>query len=325
MNRTVFYLAALLLHLAVLFLTRLPQNKTTSPSEAKYLEVSLQLEPAPKLDQPRPSTDTPNPRSGSSDKADTSTSFGPPTADTPPPVAIISEEVSPPPPSPVPISPDSPPSSTPPTMDSSIPDAPPLPVGPPTPNTNPPPTTSNGKKPSSAPVSGFGGGNAQQWSRGGGGNGHYYVAVYVPEGISWNDAQKYALIHGGYLATITSAEENDFVFKLINDPKFWQTISGNHNVGPWIGGYKTPNGRWHWVNNEGEIKYTNWLPTQPDNHYGGQTRIHFLAPTAPSRLPKWDDLDEGDLLPGLVVEYDSNPAKLPLNPAAAASYIDPAR
>ena len=53
-----------------------------------------------------------------------------------------------------------------------------------------------------------------QWSIADGGNGHYYEAVLVPEGISWTDADLIASSKAGdwHLATISSAEENDFVY-----------------------------------------------------------------------------------------------------------------
>ena len=52
-----------------------------------------------------------------------------------------------------------------------------------------------------------------------GGNGHTYQAVLVPgpEGINWTDANAAAesLGNGWHLATITSQEENDFIFSLV--------------------------------------------------------------------------------------------------------------
>ena len=50
-----------------------------------------------------------------------------------------------------------------------------------------------------------------RWS----GNGHHYGVVVVPEGITRLDAKAAASARGGYLATLTSAEENRFVWSLI--------------------------------------------------------------------------------------------------------------
>src|SRR5436190_21444639 len=49
-----------------------------------------------------------------------------------------------------------------------------------------------------------------QWTTAAGGNGHYYQVVSVTNGISWQQARNAAASMGGYLATVTSAEENDF-------------------------------------------------------------------------------------------------------------------
>ena len=48
-------------------------------------------------------------------------------------------------------------------------------------------------------------------------NGHFYDVVSVPGTISWEDANAAAIAAGGYLATITSQAENDFVFLLVNN------------------------------------------------------------------------------------------------------------
>jgi hypothetical protein len=78
------------------------------------------------------------------------------------------------------------------------------------------------------------------------------------------------------LATLTSAQENDFVFELINAPQFWY----RGEFGPLIGGYQPPGspepaGGWTWVT--GELwSYSNWAGGQPDNA-GGEDGLHFWA------------------------------------------------
>jgi hypothetical protein len=68
--------------------------------------------------------------------------------------------------------------------------------------------------------------------------------VLVPDGITWYEAKEAAESMGGYLATIASAEENEFVFKLMcDDDRFWSKGSdtaryGLYYFGPWIGGYQ---------------------------------------------------------------------------------------
>src|ERR1043166_7346297 len=78
-----------------------------------------------------------------------------------------------------------------------------------------------------------------QWTTGPGANGHFYEA-FASTGISWEDAQAAALSLGGYLATLTSAEENEFVFNLIDDPIYWFNDPASNSQGPWGGGFPPP-------------------------------------------------------------------------------------
>lgn len=62
---------------------------------------------------------------------------------------------------------------------------------------------------------------------------------------------------GGYLATITSSEENNFVFELIDHAEFWYK-TGPDDIGPWIGGYQPtgsaePEGGWTWGSLHGQF------------------------------------------------------------------------
>lgn len=95
---------------------------------------------------------------------------------------------------------------------------------------------------------------------------HWYEVVYLPEmGINWVQAKSLAELAGGYLVTIHSDLENEFVFNLIKDKKYWYQWDDSHNgvmSGPFIGafqplGAKEPDGGWQWVSGE-EWTYTNW-------------------------------------------------------------------
>jgi len=91
-------------------------------------------------------------------------------------------------------------------------------------------------------------------------NGHKYWVVEEP-GISWEAAQEIAVNSGGYLATITSPEEQAFIEE--NLPLVWYL---------WIGGYQTapsndPSANWAWVTGE-PWSYTNWGPGEPNDYFG---------------------------------------------------------
>jgi hypothetical protein len=153
---------------------------------------------------------------------------------------------------------------------------------------------------------------AVQWTAGNGGNGHYYQAILRPGGISWDAAQTNALNAGGYLATITSSNENNFIFALIRGtPDFWTPDSGGGD-GPWVGGVKlsgplSPT-NWTWVTGEA-FSYQNWAVGQPNNINGYQDHIQFYSYSG-LIANTWNDaaniLDEA-YVPGYIIEYNSNP------------------
>jgi len=123
-----------------------------------------------------------------------------------------------------------------------------------------------------------------KWEDSEGGNGHWYQVVKSPELISWDMASKEALKLGGYLATLTSKEENDFVFALASDTQYWVG-----EFGPLLGGYQPPGsqepaGGWTWVSGE-PWNYSNWAGGQPDNGGNGpvEDMIHFWGGN------KWND------------------------------------
>ena len=103
-----------------------------------------------------------------------------------------------------------------------------------------------------------------QWGE----NGHWYE--YLPELVSWEDAHDVAENrfwqgHPGYLVTLTSAGENDFVY--------YQILGGDAPApegDPWIGGYQNssasdPLDNWHWVTDE-PWEWANWAPGEPNDY-----------------------------------------------------------
>jgi hypothetical protein len=152
------------------------------------------------------------------------------------------------------------------------------------------------------------------------GNGHWYEAVLAPSGnISWTDAQAAASKAGGYLATITSAAENAFVFGLVaNDNAFWPDGTWH---GPWLGGYQDrhapgysePAGGWRWVTGE-PWSYANWSAGEPNDNFNfgfplGEDRVQFGS----GRSGGWNDAPNDILVTrsgrvsGYIVEFNAVP------------------
>lgn len=147
-----------------------------------------------------------------------------------------------------------------------------------------------------------------QWAQ----NGHWYEVVVSPEWFYWNDANAAAVAKGGYLATITSNEENNFVFDLtVNTPGAWG-FSAEWAIGPWLGGYQDrnapdysePSGGWRWVTGEPWGGYTNWLQQpypQPDNWLDKEDYLLYWGYW--QITPTWNDAL--GFLHSYVIEYDS--------------------
>ncbi len=146
-------------------------------------------------------------------------------------------------------------------------------------------------------------------------DGHRYEAVLVDDGITWADAKTAAESTSddgcqGYLVSITSQEENDFIAANLPDAI---PFAGS---GYWIGaeqppGSAEPAGGWSWVSGE-TFAYDNWTVGQPDDSSplgpeAGEDAAHFTGGTGGfgfSVEPTWSDLNRAETTPGYVVEYD---------------------
>ncbi len=100
-------------------------------------------------------------------------------------------------------------------------------------------------------------------------NNHYYELISfteLGERLAWDEANAYAqsLVHAGlqgHLATITSVEEDDFVWGLGAQGHY---LGGfDNSVQDQQGGWQHQS--WQWVTGE-SFNYDNWLPGEP-NHW----------------------------------------------------------
>jgi len=123
-----------------------------------------------------------------------------------------------------------------------------------------------------------------QWS----GNGHYYDLVIVQ--LSWAEADAEAKNLswnglGGHLATITSQEENDFIYSIMPNGAYTY----------WLGGTQTDlsggmDEGWEWTTGEA-WDYTNWNAGEPNDDLGrSQDSLVFQAFNA----GYWDDGDNAE-------------------------------
>jgi hypothetical protein len=130
-----------------------------------------------------------------------------------------------------------------------------------------------------------------QWQVGDGGNGHWYESIN--ELVSWTTAKSNAEALGGYLTTITSAQENSFIWNNVDSPS-WR----------WLGGLKNGN-NWTWVTGE-PWSYSNWYPGEPNNMGGYEYYLQF-SPNASDGT--WNDNSDSGFLSGIstgyIIEYNT--------------------
>jgi len=178
-------------------------------------------------------------------------------------------------------------------------------------------------------------GDIVQWSVADGGNGHFYEVVEAPDGIAWIDATIDSETRNGYLVTIASSAENDFVFGLVDDPIYWsEDMSADETAfwlhGPWIGLFQAddapqPDMGWGWVDEQGSLEYSNWYPGEPNNTYYPSIDMHedvahFLAfDTSSDIVPAstWNDRPNSvDPVPVVAYVVEYVPAAPTLAPVA---------
>lgn len=143
-------------------------------------------------------------------------------------------------------------------------------------------------------------------------NGHLYEFVTTAP-ITWNNAftaaagfTKYGAT--GYLTTITSEAENDFVSARL-DGAGWMAASDASVEGQWLWVAGPENGTqfWQGVGGAGSTVgggYENWNTGEPNDHGSGEDCGQFLDNGL------WNDLPCGTTLTGYVVEYGA-PGDLP--------------
>jgi len=135
-------------------------------------------------------------------------------------------------------------------------------------------------------------------------NGHWYDAI--DGSFTWIQAFLDARSRShqdlpGHLATLTSQEENDFV---------WQTFQAYDY---WLGGFQVcwaseVDRGWRWITRERWWRFTNWGDGEPnDCCTPGEDReenaLHFWT----EQPGKWNDISGRYVAPGYMIEYEEMP------------------
>lgn len=148
-------------------------------------------------------------------------------------------------------------------------------------------------------------------------NGHFYV--YVGQTLSWADAKAKAdsmVLNGmqGYLVTVTSKSENDFVHTNYTTKKTWIAASDVDNEGEWKWMDGPENGTLfshaddHGHNTPINGGYSNWAPGEPNNFGTGESYgvMHWSGGNQWNDLNGMDTQTGGGGVPGFVVEFSGD-------------------
>ena len=144
-----------------------------------------------------------------------------------------------------------------------------------------------------------------QWAVADGGNGHSYDVAFQTTG--WETAKQLAETYWydeyqGHLATITSVEEQQWL---------WSTLPCNK---VWLGGYQADNATepdegWTWVTGE-KWDYANWRAEEPNDAFGDEDYLVIDQLSIPGQ---WNDQREDGWgkFPGFLVEYETPRTRYP--------------
>jgi hypothetical protein len=111
-------------------------------------------------------------------------------------------------------------------------------------------------------------------------NGHTYQVFDIS--MSWHDAKNYCESLGGYLAVITSQDEENYITQLLDKggkTAYWIGLSDENNEGVW-----------EWVTGE-KYEYKNWAPNQPDNEdsAGNEDFVELCNTSVSNYKWMWND------------------------------------
>lgn len=111
------------------------------------------------------------------------------------------------------------------------------------------------------------------------GSDYHLVGNSGGAGITWTDAQAFAVTLGGNLATINDQAENDHLGTL------WGGVNSL-----WIGlnDVNTP-GQFEWVSGE-PVTFTNWDGNEPNNSGGNEQYVHLWDGILRPGNQTWNDL-----------------------------------
>jgi hypothetical protein len=167
-------------------------------------------------------------------------------------------------------------------------------------------------------------------------NGHWYK---INTGaLSWSAAQAAAIAAGGYLATITSLNENTFITDLLEDaalavPAAWIGASDSDAEGEWRWAGGPEDGAQFWSGGPAPsgspLMYANWRNnetySEPNDSGGAEEHAYIMASGLPENVPgAWNDTPEAAALASVIeVSFVEDTASIIPAAFLLANDIDP--
>ncbi|MBE9638796.1 PD40 domain-containing protein [Salipiger mangrovisoli] len=134
-------------------------------------------------------------------------------------------------------------------------------------------------------------GEIVQWSEAEGGNGHWYQYVEGPLTRAEAKAEAESRSHlglPGYLATITSAEENDFILAM-TPPNVWAGGTDERAEGVWEWATGPEAGDVFWTRSSGALGYADWGGYEPNNAWSEPPGEDYLTAHSLYATGTWAD------------------------------------
>jgi len=133
-------------------------------------------------------------------------------------------------------------------------------------------------------------------------NGHYYYLISISPGHTWHQCRDSALALNGYLASVTSQSEADFLYGIIVPYSVMACYLGGTD--------EINDGTWEWVSGE-TFSFTNWRPGEPNSSNEYEDYIAFSI----EQDGKWNDIGSSFAISGFfIVEWNELPGIVRLVP-----------
>lgn len=123
---------------------------------------------------------------------------------------------------------------------------------------------------------------------------HYYIYNFdvfsADKSNTWENALKYCKENNGYLATISSPEENEFIFEYMKQQGYESAYFGLSD--------SETEGIWQWCNDE-TVMYTNWANGEPSGEMSENYGMFYYKFVD----GKWNDGRCSDSITGFICEW----------------------